>query len=429
LRSPHAHARIDGIDTSQALAAPGVLAVLTASDVAADGLNALPPSVTANVQTGAPFAFVPQPLLAHGKVRHVGDAYAAVIAETYEQASDAAQRHHAERDYIRPTQESRPLGDRSVGNAQSEFLVVDDPAVSAALRRRRPSKFRLVERERAAAAGTPTGEAFAQVAGGDDRDVRTRPARQAQVIQGTLAQEQRSSRSSPVVETVLLTDLVDRSVEMIPPALRDSLRIELDASLAAAEALRLPRLTLQQVCQNLIQNAAEAVRQAEFRLAQAEVKLARNRTLAEAGSVSRSDLDDAQQVLATQGRLRALLSATRAVADIILMKDSFAALAPAVSEGQRIVNGMQDILRLYLTRILSMALLIVSSLVIGEFPLALRNGSAELLRIFKPPSVPRRCEPRTGWEAEPSANFAAIPSSTRPRWQNRCGSDGASSLS
>ncbi len=67
--------------------------------------------------------------------------------------------------------------------------------------------------------------------------------------------------------------------------------------------------------------------------------------------------------------------ATRAVADIILMKDSFAALAPAVSEGQRIVNGMQDILRLYLTRILSMALLIISSLVISEFPLALRNGS------------------------------------------------------
>jgi cation-transporting ATPase E len=67
--------------------------------------------------------------------------------------------------------------------------------------------------------------------------------------------------------------------------------------------------------------------------------------------------------------------ATRAVADIILMKDSFAALAPAVSEGQRIVNGMQDILRLFLARILSMALLIVSALVIGEFPLALRNGS------------------------------------------------------
>ncbi len=79
--------------------------------------------------------------------------------------------------------------------------------------------------------------------------------------------------------------------------------------------------------------------------------------------------------------------ATRAVADIILLKDSFAALAPAVSEGQRIVNGMQDILRLFLTRILSMALLIVSSLVIGEFPLALRNGSIVTLFSVGIPAV------------------------------------------
>jgi cation-transporting P-type ATPase E len=79
--------------------------------------------------------------------------------------------------------------------------------------------------------------------------------------------------------------------------------------------------------------------------------------------------------------------ATRAVADIILMKDSFAALAPAVSEGQRIVNGMQDILRLFLTRILSMALLIVSALVVGEFPLALRNGSIVTLFSVGIPAV------------------------------------------
>ena len=79
--------------------------------------------------------------------------------------------------------------------------------------------------------------------------------------------------------------------------------------------------------------------------------------------------------------------ATRAVADIILMKDSFAALAPAVSEGQRIVNGMQDILRLFLTRILSMALLIVSSLVVSEFPLALRNGSIVTLFSVGIPAV------------------------------------------
>ncbi len=67
--------------------------------------------------------------------------------------------------------------------------------------------------------------------------------------------------------------------------------------------------------------------------------------------------------------------ATRAVADLILMGDSFAALAPAVTEGQRIVNGMFDILKLFLTRVTTIAAIIVSSLVIGVFPLSLRHGS------------------------------------------------------
>jgi cation-transporting P-type ATPase E len=68
--------------------------------------------------------------------------------------------------------------------------------------------------------------------------------------------------------------------------------------------------------------------------------------------------------------------AARSVADIVLTTDSFASLAPAVEEGQRIVNGMQDILRLFLTRISTVGLLIVTSLVLGLFPIDLRNGSA-----------------------------------------------------
>jgi len=79
--------------------------------------------------------------------------------------------------------------------------------------------------------------------------------------------------------------------------------------------------------------------------------------------------------------------ATRSVADIVLMEDSFASLAPAVLEGQRIVNGMTDILRLYLTRISTMGLLIVSSLVIGFFPLALRQGSLIVLLSVGIPTV------------------------------------------
>ena len=67
--------------------------------------------------------------------------------------------------------------------------------------------------------------------------------------------------------------------------------------------------------------------------------------------------------------------AARGVADIVLTEDSFSALAPAVEEGQRILNGMQDILRLFLSRIMTLGLLVVTSLVIGLFPIDLRNGS------------------------------------------------------
>ena len=68
--------------------------------------------------------------------------------------------------------------------------------------------------------------------------------------------------------------------------------------------------------------------------------------------------------------------ATRGVADLVLMQDSFAAVAHAVGEGQRILNGMQDILKLFLTRIATVGLVIVSSMVVITFPIELRNASA-----------------------------------------------------
>lgn len=91
LRSPHAHATIDRIDAGPARAAPGVLAVLTSVDARNDGLNPMQPTVEANAQTGEAFAFLPQPLLAEGKVRHVGEAVALIVAETRVQALDAAE--------------------------------------------------------------------------------------------------------------------------------------------------------------------------------------------------------------------------------------------------------------------------------------------------------------------------------------------------
>ena len=91
LRSPHAHARIERIDAAAARAMPGVLAVLTGDDARADGLQPMRPTMEANVQTGEPFAFAPQPLLAIGKVRHMGEPIAVVVAATRAQALDAAE--------------------------------------------------------------------------------------------------------------------------------------------------------------------------------------------------------------------------------------------------------------------------------------------------------------------------------------------------
>ena len=91
VRSPHAHARIESIGSDDARAAPGVLAVLTAQDVTADGLSPLMPTVVANPLDGQPFAFEPQPLLAETVVRHVGEPVALIIAETVDQALDAAE--------------------------------------------------------------------------------------------------------------------------------------------------------------------------------------------------------------------------------------------------------------------------------------------------------------------------------------------------
>jgi sensor domain CHASE-containing protein/two-component sensor histidine kinase len=83
-------------------------------------------------------------------------------------------------------------------------------------------------------------------------------ARQAEAIQSAMAQQLRESRAGPVVETIDLATLLDRSIELVPPALRGPLVIEFDDSIRAAGALPLPRITLQQVFQNLVQNAAEA---------------------------------------------------------------------------------------------------------------------------------------------------------------------------
>ena len=107
LRSPHAHARIVAIDTAEASLAPGVVAILTAKDAAADGLLPLSPTVEANVQTNEPFRFLPQPVLAAGKVRYVGEPVVLIVAHTRNQAMDAAERVVMEFDILPAVTEAR----------------------------------------------------------------------------------------------------------------------------------------------------------------------------------------------------------------------------------------------------------------------------------------------------------------------------------
>src|ERR1043165_2255977 len=89
LRSPHGHAAMDGIDTAAARAMPGVRGVFTAADLEADGIGALP--CIAQVATVAPMVVPPRRAWARDRVRHIGDPVAFVVAETSEQARDAAE--------------------------------------------------------------------------------------------------------------------------------------------------------------------------------------------------------------------------------------------------------------------------------------------------------------------------------------------------
>jgi carbon-monoxide dehydrogenase large subunit len=89
VRSTVAHGVIRGVDTTAAKAMPGVLAVLTAADLA--GYGGLKCNLPLKSRDGSPIRYTPRPALAGDKVRYVGDPVACVIAETVAQAKDAAE--------------------------------------------------------------------------------------------------------------------------------------------------------------------------------------------------------------------------------------------------------------------------------------------------------------------------------------------------
>jgi carbon-monoxide dehydrogenase large subunit len=98
VRSPLAHAHIRAVDLRRARSAPGVVAALNGADL----LQLLPPVPEGQITMPAKWTTVvqhkflnpSQPLLAHDKVRHVGEAIAIIVAETRDQAEDAAELVH-----------------------------------------------------------------------------------------------------------------------------------------------------------------------------------------------------------------------------------------------------------------------------------------------------------------------------------------------
>jgi carbon-monoxide dehydrogenase large subunit len=91
VRSPHAHAKIRSLDKAAALQAPGVIGILDGQDVVDAKINGLPCGWLITSTNGEPMKEPPHPILAFEKVRYVGDHVAMVVAETYEQARNAAE--------------------------------------------------------------------------------------------------------------------------------------------------------------------------------------------------------------------------------------------------------------------------------------------------------------------------------------------------
>jgi len=89
VRSDHAHATINGIDTEAALEVPGVVAVHTAADLIADGIAPLPCAFPGDALEF--MAEVPRHALADGRARHVGHPLALVLAESHAAAMDGAE--------------------------------------------------------------------------------------------------------------------------------------------------------------------------------------------------------------------------------------------------------------------------------------------------------------------------------------------------
>src|SRR5215208_5857434 len=113
VRAQVAHANIRKIDATAARGMPGVLLVLTGEDVQSDGLGDVPCHAPLNNKDGSPRHDTPRPALAVGKVRHLGQPVALVVAETLPQAQDAAEALEIDYEALPAVTDARAALDKS----------------------------------------------------------------------------------------------------------------------------------------------------------------------------------------------------------------------------------------------------------------------------------------------------------------------------
>lgn len=148
VRSPHAHARLTAIEPAAAGAAPGVLCVLTAVDLTADGVAGIPSHVRSagfefKNHDGTTMPDPPYPLLAEDRVRYVGEPVAVVIAETRAQALDGAEAVVVDYHPLAAVCDAREalapgapeIRDEAPGNRIFDWQTGDGEAVDAAFAR------------------------------------------------------------------------------------------------------------------------------------------------------------------------------------------------------------------------------------------------------------------------------------------------------
>ena len=137
VRSPHAHAVIKSIDISAASAMPGVVRIFIGKDLEGK-MGGLPCGWLINNPDGTPMNEPPHPVLALGKVRHVGDQLAMVIADTLEQAKNAAEAVQVDYDVlpavvdVRDAATGAQLHDAAPNNKCYKWVLGDKANVDAA---------------------------------------------------------------------------------------------------------------------------------------------------------------------------------------------------------------------------------------------------------------------------------------------------------